>query len=126
MLESTQKFGVVNLCEPAPAHSKKLGENILAAMRGQEDKMRIQAAAVLMPQHGIILTGVDFDKTIDALERIDGNAYCLTVRKQLGSAGEDFAGNFDPGSACLFRRVEHDPDLALKMIPENRGVLNLP
>ncbi len=83
VLESTQKFGVVSLCEAAPAHSKRLGENIVAAMRGKEEQICKQAAAVLIPFHGIILAGNDFDMALDALERIDENAYCLTVRGQL-------------------------------------------
>lgn len=83
VLEGTQKFGVVELCEPAPAHSRELAEKVVAAMRGKEDRMRVQAAAVLIPYHGIILAGINFDKTLDALERIDENAYCLTVRRQL-------------------------------------------
>ena len=83
VLESTQKFGVVELCKPAIAHTKDLGTNIIAALQGKEDMMRKQAAAVLLPEHGIILAGNDFDKTLDALERIDENAYCLTVRKLL-------------------------------------------
>jgi ribulose-5-phosphate 4-epimerase/fuculose-1-phosphate aldolase len=37
----------------------------------------------MIPTHGIILCGQDFDKTLDALERIDVNAYALTVRKVL-------------------------------------------
>jgi L-fuculose-phosphate aldolase len=81
VLEGTQKFGVVGLCKPASAHSKELAENILAAMQGKEEQMRKQAAAVLIPYHGIILAGQDFDKTLDALERIDENAYCLISRK---------------------------------------------
>ncbi len=84
VLEGTNKFGVVELCEPAPAHSKELAEHVIAAMRGKEDRMRVQAAAVLIPYHGIILAGADFDKTLDALERIDENAYCLIVRGSLG------------------------------------------
>lgn len=83
VLEATQKFGVVPVCAPAPAHTKDLAENVLAAMVEQEDRMHVQAAAVLIPYHGIILAGEDFDKTLDALERIDVNAYCLTVQKQM-------------------------------------------
>ncbi|MEW6401151.1 MAG: class II aldolase/adducin family protein [Chloroflexota bacterium] len=83
MLEATRKFGKIPLCASAPAHTRELAENVLAAMRGQENRMQAQAAAVLIPYHGIILAGEDFDKTLDALERIDENAYCLTVRKLL-------------------------------------------
>jgi len=83
VLEGTQKFGVVAHCEPAPAHSKELGDKVVAALQGKEQMMRKQAAAILIPLHGILLAGSDFDKTLDALERIDQNAYCLTVRKSL-------------------------------------------
>jgi L-fuculose-phosphate aldolase len=81
IMEGTQKFGVVEVCAQAPAHSRQLAENVLAAMRGKEDQMRKQAAAVILPYHGIILAGNDFDKTMDALERIDENAYCLLMGK---------------------------------------------
>lgn len=83
VLEATMKFGVVGLCEPAAGHTKELGEKIIAAFRGKEALMVKQAAAVMIPTHGIILCGNDFDKTLDALERIDVNAYALTVRKLL-------------------------------------------
>ncbi len=83
VLEATQKFGVIDFCKPATAHTKDLGTSIIAALQGKEEMMRKQAAAVLLPTHGIILAGMDFDKTLDALERIDVNAYCLTVRKLL-------------------------------------------
>ena len=80
VLEGTQKFGVVELCEPAAGHTKALAENIVAAMQGKQERMRVQAAAVLIPYHGIILAGQDFSKTLDALERIEQNAYCLLAR----------------------------------------------
>jgi ribulose-5-phosphate 4-epimerase/fuculose-1-phosphate aldolase len=84
VLEATQKFGVIELCKPAPAHSKELGTYILEQMHGQEERMHKQAAAVLIPAHGIILAGMDFDKTLDAVERIDVNCYALTVRMLFG------------------------------------------
>jgi L-fuculose-phosphate aldolase len=77
LLEGTQKFGVVRYCEAAPGHTPELGEKVLRAMRGHEELMHVQAMPVLIPQHGIILAGEDFDRTLDALERIDQNAYCM-------------------------------------------------
>jgi L-fuculose-phosphate aldolase len=56
---------------------------VVEALRGKEEMMRKQAAAVIIPFHGVILAGQDFDKTLDALERVDENAYCLTARKLL-------------------------------------------
>jgi L-fuculose-phosphate aldolase len=52
-------------------------------MKGKEDKLRKQAVAVIIPFHSIILAGMDFDKTLDALERIDVNAYLILSRKAL-------------------------------------------
>lgn len=81
VLEATNKFGVVGFCKPAPAHTRDLAVYVVEAMHGKESMMKKQAAAVLIPHHGIILCGENFDKTLDALERIDVNANCLLSRK---------------------------------------------
>lgn len=84
VLEAQTCIGTVPVCAPAPSHSVALAENIIAALRGQEERFHELGAAVLIPMHGIILAGVDFDRTLDALERIEVNAYCLTTRSLLG------------------------------------------
>jgi hypothetical protein len=38
---------------------------------------------VLIPYHDIIPAGEDFDKTLDALERVDQNAYCIITGRLL-------------------------------------------
>jgi len=81
VLEGTQKFGTVELTEPAPAHSRQLADHVIASLAGKEERMRKQAAAVLVPYHGIIVAGKDLPATLDALERIDTNAYCILARK---------------------------------------------
>lgn len=80
VLESTQKFGVVEVVKGAPAHSQELADNIVASLRGQEARVRKQAAAVLLPQHGILVAGKDLLAAIDALERIDWNAWCILAQ----------------------------------------------
>jgi L-fuculose-phosphate aldolase len=80
VLESTQKFGVVEVVKGAPAHSQDLADNIVAGLRGQEARVRKQAAAVLLPQHGILVAGKDLLAAIDALERIDWNAWCILAQ----------------------------------------------
>jgi L-fuculose-phosphate aldolase len=80
VLEQTQKFGVIKVVEDAPAHSIELANNVVNGLAGQEERIKKQAAAVLMPQHGIIVAGKDLLATMDALERIDWNAYCLLVQ----------------------------------------------
>ncbi len=83
VLEATHKFGVVELTEAAPAHTKVLAEHVVASLRGKEPRMRKHAAVVLIPFHGVILAGREFHLVLDALERIDTNAYCLLSRSAL-------------------------------------------
>jgi L-fuculose-phosphate aldolase len=83
VLEGNKKFGVIECILPAAAHSKTLAENVVAGLRGKEDRMRVQAAAVLIPTHGIIVAAKDLWLGIDALERIDWNAWCLLMEKNL-------------------------------------------
>ncbi len=83
VLEATQKFGTIEVTKPAPAHSKELAEYVVEAMKGKEDRMRKQAAAVILPNHGVILAGQSFLAVLDALERISTNAYCILARKVL-------------------------------------------
>ena len=45
--------------------------------------MNDTAAAVLMPQHGIFIAGKNLWEAVDALERINTNAWCLIARKIL-------------------------------------------
>ena len=83
VLEATQKFGVTDVIPAAPAHSDALAENVVAGLRGKEDRIRKQAAAVLIPYHGIVVAGKDLLATVDALERIDWNAWCILAGKWL-------------------------------------------
>ena len=82
VLEANLKFGEVKCVEYAPAHSPHLAENIAAALRGQEDRIRKQAAGVIAPWHGVFLIGKDIDAAFDAVERFDTNAYILLMAQQ--------------------------------------------
>ncbi|MGE5225062.1 MAG: class II aldolase/adducin family protein, partial [Omnitrophica WOR_2 bacterium] len=83
MLEQTEKFGVIEPVSAAPAHSQELAENVVAGLSGKELIIQKQAAAVLLPRHGIIVAGKDLLAAADALERIDWNAYCLLAARWL-------------------------------------------
>jgi L-fuculose-phosphate aldolase len=83
VLENTQKFGVIEVVSPAPAHSQELADNIVAGLQGKEERIRQQAAAVLIPHHGIIVAAKDLWAAIDAVERIDWNAWCILAGKWL-------------------------------------------
>jgi L-fuculose-phosphate aldolase len=83
VLEQTQKFGSVDPVPAAPAHSAELAENVVAGLRGKEANIRKQAAAVLLPRHGILVVGKDLLAAADALERIDWNAWCVLASRFL-------------------------------------------
>lgn len=80
ILESTRKFGTVDVIRAAPAHSPDLAANVVEGLRGKEQNIRAQAAAVLAPKHGIFVAGKTLMAAIDATERIDWNAWCILAR----------------------------------------------
>jgi L-fuculose-phosphate aldolase len=83
VLEQTQKFGVVEAVPFAPAHTQELADNIVAGLRGKEAAIRKQAAAVVLSQHGIFVAGKDLFAALDALERINWNAWCILAQQML-------------------------------------------
>jgi L-fuculose-phosphate aldolase len=83
VLEQTQKFGVVKVVGEAPAHSQELADNVATGLAGQEAIIKKQAAAVLLPHHGIVVAGKDLLAAMDGLERIDWNAWCILAQPSL-------------------------------------------
>ena len=83
VLESTQKFGTVDLIEAAPAHSQALADNVAGGLAGKEEAIRTQAAAVIAPRHGLFVAGRDLLAAFDATERIDWNAWCILAQRQI-------------------------------------------
>jgi L-fuculose-phosphate aldolase len=83
VLEATQKLGVIELVEAAPSHTDRLAQNVVAGLRGKEESIRSRAAAVLIPYHGVVVVGTDLLTTLDILERIDWNAWCIIAGRML-------------------------------------------
>lgn len=83
VLEGTRKFGEIPVSRYAPAHSAELAEYVAAEIRGQEARIRKQAAAVIAPWHGLFCMGKDLDAAFDAVERIDNNAYVILMGQLL-------------------------------------------
>jgi len=86
VLEATRKFGTIPVIEYAPAHSAELSESIVAAIAANAERIRMQAAAVIAPYHGLFCIGKTLDAAADAVERIDTNAYCLLMAGQIGAS----------------------------------------
>jgi L-fuculose-phosphate aldolase len=83
VLEGTQKFGTVPVAPYAPTHSTELAANAAQLLKEQVSALRTQAAAVILPTHGILVAGNDIWDAADALEQIDWNAWCLIAMKLL-------------------------------------------
>jgi L-fuculose-phosphate aldolase len=85
VLECTVKFGEIKLAKYAHGgtQSQELAQNVLAELRGQEERVAKQAAAVLAPWHGIFAIGKDLNATLDAVERIETNARCILMSRLL-------------------------------------------
>jgi L-fuculose-phosphate aldolase len=83
VLEGTQKFGTVPVAPYVPTHSTELAANAARLLKEQESALRAQAAAVILPTHGILVAGNDIWEAADALEQIDWNAWCLIAMRLL-------------------------------------------
>ncbi len=86
VMEATRKFGTTPVIEYAPAHSPKLGERIVATMRGREAMIAKHAAGTLAPWHGLFLIGKNLPAAMDAVERLDTNAYIIMMSQHLGAS----------------------------------------
>ena len=86
IMEATRKFGVTPVIEYAPAHSPKLGERIVATMCGREARIAKHAAGAIAPWHGLFLMGKHLEAALDAVERLDTNAYVIMMSRHLGAS----------------------------------------
>ena len=80
VLESTQKFGVIETVPYAPAHSQELADNIKNGLEGKESHIRRHAAGLLLPRHGVFVVSKDLYSCLDAVERINTNAWCILAQ----------------------------------------------
>jgi ribose 5-phosphate isomerase B len=87
VLEATLKFDTIPVTRFAPAHSEKLADSIVEALRGKDEAIRKYATAVMAPWHGLFVVGKDLDAAFDLTERIDTNAYCILMSRLLPEAG---------------------------------------
>jgi L-fuculose-phosphate aldolase len=86
VLEATLKFGEIPVTPFAPAHSADLADNVVAAIKPQEARIRKQAAAAIASFHGLFVMGKDIEAAFDAVERIDENAYVILMGQLLSQS----------------------------------------
>jgi L-fuculose-phosphate aldolase len=83
--EGSVKFGEIRMAKFADggSYNEKLATNVLAEFIGQEELIAKQAAVVLAPWHGVFAVGKNLQSTLDAIERVENNAYCILMSKLL-------------------------------------------
>ena len=81
VLEATEKFGVIEPMPYAPAHSQELADYIVKGFSHQRERITRHAAAVLLRKHGIFAISKDIYLCLDAVERINWNAWCILAQK---------------------------------------------
>ncbi len=82
-LELAEKFETIKVIPYSPAHSDALAANIVSGLQGQNHIIQKQAAGLVLPRHGIIMAGKDLYATLDAVERINWNAWCILAQDML-------------------------------------------
>jgi L-fuculose-phosphate aldolase len=102
VLEYAYKFGEIKLAKYARGgvHGEQLAENVRSALAGQEQRMAKQAAAVMVPWHGLFAIGKDLYSTLDAVERIEVNARSILFAQLL-------PGGADRLDICCADLAEH-------------------
>ncbi len=83
VLEATEKFGVIRACPLLPRTAKNWPANVVKGLANQRERITGHAAALLLPKHGLFTVSKDIYLCLDAVERIDWNAWCLLAQKLL-------------------------------------------
>jgi L-fuculose-phosphate aldolase len=85
VLRAVEEFGELEYHDPAPEYSQAQADSIVEKLNQKREALEIGAAAVLMPKHGIIAAGSNIWTAIDAVERINTNAWCIIASKILNT-----------------------------------------
>lgn len=84
VIKSAQVFGAqFEFIADKPEYSYEQGEEIVARLRPLAALLGQQAAALLMPKHGVFIAAANLANAIDCLESVDANAYCVLAQKWL-------------------------------------------
>ncbi|MFN2134310.1 MAG: class II aldolase/adducin family protein [Candidatus Promineifilaceae bacterium] len=81
MMYYTDKYGTIGFIDSVPNYSQEQADNIVLHLRDKLPMIEKAAAALLMPRHGIFVVGRDIYCAMDAVDRINVSAYCMTVQK---------------------------------------------
>lgn len=81
LLSSSKHFGTLQYHEEAESYSQDQAEKIVKVLTDQVDRMKVKAAGVLMPRHGVIVASGDLMTALDCVERMNNNAFTVLAQK---------------------------------------------
>ena len=81
ILNAAKRFGDLKYHEEAPSYSQDQADKIVKVLKGQEDRMKVKAAGVLMPRHGVIAAGGDLLTVLDCVQRMNTNAFAVLAQQ---------------------------------------------
>ena len=83
VMEYTQKFGTIGLTARAASHTPELAQEVVAYMKARKCEFQSHALAALLPYHGVVVMAHDLLEAYDTLERLERNARCLLLQRNL-------------------------------------------
>ncbi|MDR1929639.1 MAG: class II aldolase/adducin family protein [Treponema sp.] len=81
--EATMGRGSVGCIEYTKAYTEELSQNIYRYFEERRELAEKKPIGVIMPMHGVVVSGGDIYKAYSMLERIECDAYCATVGNQI-------------------------------------------
>jgi L-fuculose-phosphate aldolase len=81
--EATMGRGPVGCIKWTKAYTQELSQNIYNYFEEHRELAEKKPIGVIMPLHGVVVSGGDIYKAYSMLERIECDAYCTIVRNQI-------------------------------------------
>jgi L-fuculose-phosphate aldolase len=83
LIDASTIFGTIEPVAYATPNTQELADNVVAGLQGKEQLMVEFAAPVLLPKHGVFVAGKDLYASLEAVVKIDMNAWCILAQKLL-------------------------------------------
>jgi len=83
LIDASMIFGTIEPVAYATPNTQELADNVVAGLQGKEQLMADFAAPVLLPKHGVFVAGKDLYASLEAVVKIDMNAWCILAQKLL-------------------------------------------
>jgi len=81
--EATMGRGPVGCIQYTKAYSEELSRSVYNYFEEHRELAVRKPIGVILPLHGVVVSGADIYKAYSMLERIESDAYCTTVKNQI-------------------------------------------